>query len=112
VRRSRWGRLVVVGRSMEPTLRAGDRLVVRWRARPSVGDVAVVRLPGDLPLSVKRIAYRDADGWWVERDNPREGVDSWALGAVEDFDVLGVVRLRYRPLRRAGRLPAPPVPMG
>jgi signal peptidase I len=112
LRRSPWGRLVVVGRSMEPTLHSGDRLVVRWGACPSVGDVAVVRLPGDRPLSVKRVAHRDADGWWVERDNPREGVDSWGVGAVPDADVLGVVRLRYRPLRRAGRLPAPPVPMG
>jgi phage repressor protein C with HTH and peptisase S24 domain len=97
---------------MEPTLRSGDRLVVRWRVTPSVGDVAVVRLPGDRPLSVKRVVHRDADGWWVERDNPREGVDSWAVGAVPDADVLGVVRLRYRPVLRAGRLPPPPVPMG
>jgi hypothetical protein len=23
-----------------------------------------------------------SDGWWVERDNPREGLDSWAVGAI------------------------------
>jgi SOS-response transcriptional repressor LexA len=111
LRRTPWGRLVVVGRSMEPTLISGDRLVVRWGASPSVGDVAVVRLPGDRPLSVKRVAHRDGEGWWVERDNPVEGVDSWAVGAIPDAEVLGVVLWRYRPMRRAGRLPTPPVPM-
>ncbi|HTY70888.1 MAG TPA: S24/S26 family peptidase [Actinomycetes bacterium] len=107
----RWGRVVVAGRSMEPTLRAGDRLLVRWSAPAARGDVVVVRLPDGRPLSVKRAIHHDASGWWVERDNPAEGVDSWALGAVADRDVLGVVRWRYRPLRRAGRLPPPPVPL-
>lgn len=96
---------------MEPTLRSGDRLVVRWGAAPTVGDVVVVRFPGERPLSVKRAALHDADGWWVERDNPREGADSWSLGAIPDEDILGVVRWRYRPVLSAGRLPAPPVPM-
>jgi SOS-response transcriptional repressor LexA len=107
----RWGRVVVVGRSMDPTLHEGDRLLVRWGAAVSVGDVVVVRLPGSRPLSVKRVVHRDADGWWVERDNPNEGVDSWAVGAIPDTDVLGVARGRYRPLRRAGRIPPPPVPL-
>jgi signal peptidase I len=112
VRVRRWGRVIVVGRSMEPTLRDGDRLVVRWGCAVSVGDVAVVRLPGHRPLSVKRVVHRDADGWWVERDNPAEGVDSWAVGAIPDADVLGVVRRRYWPARRAGRIAPPPVPLG
>jgi len=111
MRLSPWGRLVVVGRSMEPTLATGDRLVVRWGAVPLAGQVVVVRLPGGRPLSVKRVVYRDDDGWWVERDNPDEGLDSWALGALADEDMLGVVRWRYRPLGRAGRLPPPPVPL-
>jgi phage repressor protein C with HTH and peptisase S24 domain len=96
---------------MEPTLRSGDRLVVRWGVEPSVGDVVVVRLPDDRPLSVKRVVHRDDEGWWVERDNPLEGVDSWAVGAIADPDVLGRVLWRYRPLRHAGRLPPPPVPL-
>ena len=33
------------------------------------------------------------DGWWVERDNPAEGVDSWLVGAIPDGDVLAVVRV-------------------
>ncbi len=96
------GRVRVTGRSMEPTLREGDQLLVRWGARPRPGGLAVVRLP-DRPLSVKRAVRRELAGWWVERDNPRAGVDSWAVGAVPEDDVLGVVLLRYRPPRRRAR---------
>jgi nickel-type superoxide dismutase maturation protease len=89
--------VVVRGRSMEPTLRDGDRLLVRWgagRARP--GAVAVVQLP-DRPLSIKRITFRQDDGWWVERDNPAVGVDSWQVGAVPEADLLGIAVFRIAP---------------
>jgi phage repressor protein C with HTH and peptisase S24 domain len=85
---------------MEPTLRDGDRLVVRWGVRPAVGRIAVVRLPGDRPLSVKRLQSRQPEGWWVERDNPAEGTDSWLVGAIPDEDVLGLVVCRLWPPRR------------
>jgi signal peptidase I len=93
-----WGLAVVRGRSMEPTLVDGDRLLVRHGATPRVGDVVVVRLP-DGVLAVKRAAFRKEDGWWVERDNPREGVDSWLVGAIADRDVLAVARSRVWPRR-------------
>ncbi|MGH3501444.1 MAG: S24 family peptidase, partial [Nocardioidaceae bacterium] len=63
------GLAVVRGRSMEPTLRAGDRLLVRYGATPRLGRLAVVRLP-DRPIAVKRVTARVDGGWWVERDNP------------------------------------------
>jgi SOS-response transcriptional repressor LexA len=108
VQRRGIGVVVVVGTSMRPTLADGDRLLVRWAgSRARAGQLAVVRLPDDRPTAVKRLAFRDGDGWWVERDNPAEGVDSWQLGrAVPDADVLGLVLLRLWP--RPGRLrPAP-----
>jgi hypothetical protein len=92
----RWGLAVVRGRSMEPTLRDGDRLLVRYDVTPRVGRLAVVRLP-QRPLSVKRVTRREDGGWWVERDNPREGVDSWLVGAVADRDVVAVVVCRVWP---------------
>ncbi len=98
-----WGLVVVRNRSMEPTLYDGDRLVVRHGATPRPGDVVVVRLP-HRGLSVKRATMRrplgDGHGWWVERDNPAEGVDSWQVGAVPDGDVVAVVRARLWPWRR------------
>ena len=93
------GRVLVRGRSMEPTLRDGDHLLVHWRGRPRPGRLVVVRWP-DRPLSVKRATVLGDDGWWVERDNPADGVDSWQVGAVASEDVLGTVLVRLWPLRR------------
>jgi len=105
----------VKGRSMEPTLHEGDRLVVLYGVRPRPGRMALVRLPDDdsgapRPLAVKRVARPAPDGgqgWWVERDNPREGVDSWLVGAIPAHDVRALVLLRLpsvlrvpHPLRR------------
>ena len=94
----RYGFAVVTGRSMEPSLRAGDRLLVRYAATPRPGDLAVVRLP-DRPIAVKRVTRRTPEGWWVERDNPDEGVDSWLVGAVADEDVVARVVTRVWPWR-------------
>jgi len=97
----RLGVAVVGGRSMEPTLHEGDRLLVLWGGRARVGRLAVVRLPpsadGPRPVSVKRVTGPDPDhrgAWWVERDNPAEGVDSWLVGGIPDGDVLGRVLVR------------------
>ena len=84
---------------MEPTLRDGDHLLVRWGGRPRPGRLVVVRWPGR-PPSVKRAALLAEDGWYVERDNPVEGVDSWQVGPVAPDDVLGTVLVRLWPVRR------------
>jgi phage repressor protein C with HTH and peptisase S24 domain len=97
-----WGLVVVRGRSMQPTLRDGDRLLVRHGATPRPGDLVVVRLPAR-GLAVKRATVRQPGGWWVERDNPTEGTDSWLVGAIPDDDVVAVVRARVWP-QRLGRL--------
>lgn len=94
-------RLGAQARSMLPTLRPGDRLLVRAGAgatrRVRDGRLVVVRLPGGRPPSVKRLVHTDAEGWWVERDNPAEGVDSWQVGSIPDGDRLGVVVARLWP---------------
>jgi signal peptidase I len=94
-----WGLAVVRGRSMQPTMYDGDRLLVRHGATPRVGDVVVVRLP-DGVVAVKRATMRRDGGWWVERDNVKEGVDSWSVGAIPEVDVIAVVRARLWPQRR------------
>ncbi len=99
-----WGMAVVRGRSMQPTLREGDRLLVRYGSTPRVGDLVVVRLP-DSTVAVKRAARRESDGWWVERDNPTAGVDSWSVGAIADDDILAVVVIRIWPPRRRSATP-------
>ena len=110
---TRYGLAVVEGRSMLPTLRPGDRILVRYGGRPRAGRLAVVRLPqgsgGPSVLAVKRLAHHDDDGWWVARDNPREGVDSWSVGTVPDTDVVATVAIGVWPPRawRAARRSAP-----
>jgi nickel-type superoxide dismutase maturation protease len=99
----RWGLAVVRGRSMEPTLHEGDRVLVAYGRQARPGDLVVVRLPNRPGYSVKRVFRRDTNGWWVERDNRNEGVDSWLVGAIPDQDLLGVVRTRVWPLLRRRR---------
>ncbi len=96
----RLGLAVVRGRSMQPGLLDGDRLLVSYGRTPRPGDLVVVRLPERDGLAVKRLSRRTPDGWWVERDNPAEGVDSWLVGAIPDHDMVAVVRLRVWPPRR------------
>ena len=95
----------VRGASMEPTLHDGDLLLVRAQRVPDIGSLVVVRLQGRPGLSVKRLVGRDAAGWWVERDNPREGVDSWVVGSIVSTDLLARVVARLWPPRRIGTPP-------
>ncbi len=94
----RLGLARVHGRSMEPTLHEGDLLLVVHGATPRPDLLVVVLLPGGV-VAVKRAVWHGPDGWWVERDNPREGVDSWSVGMVPDRDVLAVVVTRVWPAR-------------
>jgi SOS-response transcriptional repressor LexA len=86
---------------MQPTLQAGDLLVVQRAAPARVGDLVVARLP-DGTIAVKRAAYHAADGWWLERDADA-GVDSWTVGAVAETAVQAVVRGRVWPRPRLFR---------
>jgi signal peptidase I len=93
---SRWGIAIVRGRSMLPTLRDGDRLLIRYGRLPRVGEVAVVRF--DDVVAIKRLSLRDGDEWWFSRDNSSEGVDSWTRGvASRSDDIRGTAVLRLWP---------------
>ncbi|MGW4892225.1 nickel-type superoxide dismutase maturation protease [Kitasatospora sp. NPDC004240] len=83
---------------MVPTLRDGDRLLVRYGARLRPGAVVLFRHPfqQDL-LVVKRAAGRRPGGWWLLSDNRPIDSDSRQYGAVPDELVLGRVLLRLRP---------------
>ncbi|MFC3823792.1 S24 family peptidase [Planomonospora venezuelensis] len=91
-------RVRVEGESMLPVLIPGDWLWVRRGARIRPGDLVVARLPADPSLLiVKRAAWEEDGGWWLESENQRAPGrrDSWDFGPVP---VLGRVLLRYRPL--------------
>jgi nickel-type superoxide dismutase maturation protease len=99
-RRLPWGVVVVAGRSMAPTLRPGDFLLVRYGGRPArPGDVVLARRPDRAELLViKRLRQRLSDGrLWLAGDNPSHSDDSRLFGAVAPEAVLARVLLRYWP---------------
>jgi nickel-type superoxide dismutase maturation protease len=104
-----WVLARVTGPSMSPTVRHGDRLLVRRvRDRGAVrpGDVVLARFPARPELLVVKRVRRAVDGGhWVEGDNPLVADDSRAFGVAV---VVGRVVARLAP--RPGRLPRAPQP--
>ena len=102
-----WKVARVTGPSMSPTVRHGDRLLVR-RVRRSApvtpGDVVLARFPSRPELLVVKRVRRPVDGGhWVEGDNEFATDDSRTYGRAV---VVGRVVGRLWP--RPGRLPAAP----
>ena len=96
-------RVVVEGRSMEPTLAPGDRLLVARTRAVRAGDVVAVRDPRDRRrVLVKRIGAVLEDGLVLHGDNPGASTDSRIFGPVPPSAVLGRVVRRYAPSWRAG----------
>lgn len=89
---------------MEPTLSAGDRVLVSYRRRPQPGELVVARFP-DGAVVVKRASERRTTrtgdpGWWLLSDASDAGVDSRHRGVIADSDVVGVVLARVWPRPR------------
>ena len=89
---------------MEPTLSAGDRLVVSYGRPVREGDLVVARF-ADGTITVKRAESRrptrtGAPAWWLTSDNPAEGVDSRHRGPVAEQDVIAVTVARIWPRPR------------
>ena len=102
-----WAVARVTGPSMSPTIRSGDRLLVRRVRSPHAvrpGDVVLARFPARPGLLVvKRVRRAVPGGHWVEGDNPFVTDDSRSYGVAV---VVGRVVARLAP--RPGRLrPAP-----
>lgn len=85
---------------MQPSLKPGDRVLVRRLGRkptPSLGSVVVTWHPQRSKLRlIKRLSRLDSTGLWLLGDNPAESTDSRQLGAVPTNLLIGEV---------VGRLP-------
>lgn len=105
----------VRGRSMQPLLEPGDRLLVdRWTFRqraPRAGEVVLVLADGDRPLvkRVTRAPERIAGEIWVEGDNASASDDSRRFGALPARSVRGRVVFRYWPPSRIGPIDGRPL---
>jgi nickel-type superoxide dismutase maturation protease len=96
-------RVAVEGRSMEPTLAPGDRLVVVRARVLHAGDVVAVRGPRDpTRVLVKRVSAVLEDEIVLRGDNPGVSTDSRTFGPVPTTAVLGRVVRCYAPAWRAG----------
>jgi nickel-type superoxide dismutase maturation protease len=91
---------------MEPTLRAGDWIVVSSIPRPPrVGEIVLVRDPRDpMNLMLKRVASVGEGACTVLGDHPEESTDSRTFGPVQLGNVVGRAIFRYGPITRAGWL--------
>jgi signal peptidase I len=100
---------VVAGRSMEPALYQGDRVLVDcWTYRhrgPRVGEIALVVGPSGLPM-VKRVVEPPdkGGGIWVLGDHVEHSIDSREFGGLPADRLRGRIVYRYWPLSRAGPL--------
>ena len=105
---TRWVLARVTGPSMSPTVRHGDRLLVRRLppdGRPAPGTVVLARFAGRPGLLVvKRVRRTVPGGVWVEGDNSLVTDDSRSYGPAV---AVGRVVLRLWP--HPGRLPAAPL---
>ena len=89
---------------MEPTLLAGDRLLVaKWRGIP-VRQIIVLRDPRSSDDIVKRLLRRSRSSVWVEGGNPSRSTDSRQLGWFPRKGVVGWAVYRYYPPDRVGSL--------
>jgi len=106
----RWLDVVEVrGRSMEPTLRPGDRLLVErvtFRVRrPRSGDLVLAPDPRQPTRElIKRVAAASRSGVSLRGDNPVASTDARTIGLVPRSAVRWRALARYWPLERAGPL--------
>ena len=112
-------RVAVAESSMEPALRPGD-WVLAWRGLPGIGQatrservkvrpgqVVIARHPAQPDmLVVKRAAWHEPGGWWLDSDNKAAGAtDSAHFGLVPPELIEARVLGRYWPLGRSRRPP-------
>ena len=93
---------------MAPTLKPGDRLVVRPAGRRGLAEGDIVAFDDPRPVDgrvlVKRVRAIGPAGIDVRGDNERASADSRSFGPVDPRSVLGRATYRYGPPGRAGPL--------
>ena len=89
--------VVVAGDSMLPTYASGDWLVATRIRRIAPGQVVIIERenrPGI--LMIKRVLRAEGQKWWVEGDNASASDDSRSFGAINESEIVGRIRFRFR----------------
>jgi phage repressor protein C with HTH and peptisase S24 domain len=86
---------------MEPTLRAGDWLLVDPDERPGLGDLALAH-DGQRIVLKRVVDIDDAGRYVLASDNPDHA--GQRIGPLEPEQVIGRPWFRYGPRRRLGPL--------
>ena len=86
------------GRSMNPTLKDGEMILVDRTAKVAVGDIVVAKHPVEQTSEVvKRIARINERGnYFLVGDNPEDSNDSRHFGAVAKEYIRGKVVARLK----------------
>ena len=89
-------RIVIKDKSMEPTLREGDTVLVSRIIiqKLKVGDIIVFNHPTPPYIFCKRIMKITETSVWVEGDNKKESVDSRKFGIVERKNIIGKMLMK------------------
>lgn len=76
-----------------PTYAEGDVIFLMrtWLRKPRIGDVVVMRDPGEGRLILKRVIEVKKEKFFVVGDNEQESTDSRHFGWVEKSGLLGVI---------------------
>ena len=90
----------VAGSSMEPTLRAGQSVLLHPRSfsacAPKAGDVVLIRHPHEHErIAVKRLAYVQDRQLFVVGDNRQASTDSRSYGLVPMDNLLGRIECTF-----------------
>lgn len=78
---------------MEPVFCAHERVLVNAWSKVSPGDHVVCRAEGRILL--KKIAYKEADRFFVVGENRAASTDSHDFGWIAGSAILGKVVLKY-----------------
>ena len=82
---------------MLPTYASGDWLVATRNRRIAPGQVVLIEResrPGI--LLIKRVLRAEGQKWWVEGDNASASDDSRSFGAIDESEIVGRIRFRFR----------------
>ena len=85
--------VTVIGPSMQPTLKNGQKCIaLKGRFLARQGAIAVFTHPARPELlELKRLAHKTKGKWWVVGDNESESNDSRDFGAIASTSIKGIV---------------------